>query len=49
VRIRRLSLTNMRSRRALEVEFGPGITVLVGPNGAGKTTVLEAVTLLVAG
>jgi DNA replication and repair protein RecF len=39
----------MRSRRALEVEFGPGITVLVGPNGAGKTTVLEAVTLLVAG
>jgi DNA replication and repair protein RecF len=38
-------LVNVRSRRALEVGFGPGLTILVGPNGAGKTTVLEAVTL----
>jgi DNA replication and repair protein RecF len=39
----------MRSRRALEVELGPGVTVLVGPNGAGKTTVLEATALVLEG
>jgi DNA replication and repair protein RecF len=47
--VRRLALCNMRSRRALEVELGPGLTVLVGPNGAGKTTVLEAAALVLDG
>jgi DNA replication and repair protein RecF len=49
VLVRRLRLTNLRSRHTLEVELGPGLTVFVGPNGAGKTTVLEAATLLLQG
>jgi DNA replication and repair protein RecF len=42
-------MTNLRSRRALELELGSGLTVLVGPNGAGKTTVLEAAALVLEG
>lgn len=45
----RVRLTNLRSRRALEVMLGSGVTIIVGPNGAGKTTVLEAITLLLRG
>ena len=41
--VRRLNLSNLRSHSSLDVDVGPGLTVLVGPNGAGKTTVLEAV------
>ena len=44
-----LTLCNMRSRRSLTVELGPGLNVLVGPNGAGKTTVLEGLALVLAG
>ncbi len=40
---------NVRSRGALEVSLGPGLTILVGPNGAGKTTVLEAIALVLRG
>lgn len=47
--VRRLALTNLRSRRELEVVLGPGLTILAGPNGAGKTTVLEAITLVLRG
>jgi DNA replication and repair protein RecF len=47
--VRRLTLSNMRSRRALEVHLGLGLTILVGPNGAGKTTVLEAAALALDG
>jgi DNA replication and repair protein RecF len=47
--VRRLRLTNLRCRHDLEVELGPGLTVLVGPNGAGKTTVLEAAVLVLQG
>lgn len=47
--VRGLRLTNLRSRHNLEVELGPGLTILVGPNGAGKTTVLEAATLVLRG
>ncbi len=42
-------MTNLRSRRALEVELGEDLTILVGPNGVGKTTVLEALTLVLEG
>ncbi|MBC7292546.1 MAG: DNA replication and repair protein RecF [Thermoleophilia bacterium] len=47
--LRRLVLTNTRCRRALTIDLGPGLTVVVGPNGAGKTTVLEAISLLLRG
>ena len=47
--VRRAHLTNVRSRLSLDVELGPGLTILVGPNGAGKTTVLEALALVLRG
>ncbi len=47
--VREVRLANVRSRQALAVPLGPGVTILVGPNGAGKTTVLEAVTLALEG
>lgn len=49
VLLQHIRLANVRCHRSIEVEFGPGLTVLVGPNGAGKTTVLEAVHLLFRG
>jgi recombinational DNA repair ATPase RecF len=47
--VRRLTLTNLRSRHELTVELGDRLNVLVGPNGAGKTTVLEAASLVLQG
>jgi len=49
VLVRRVRMTNLRSRRSLGVEIGAGLTVLVGPNGVGKTTVLEALALVLRG
>jgi uncharacterized protein YhaN len=45
VRIRRLSLSDFRRYRALEVELAPGLTVIRGPNEAGKTTIQRAIEL----
>lgn len=47
--VRGLTLSNVRSRRSLKVELGPGLSVIVGPNGAGKTTVLESLALVLDG
>ena len=41
-----LSLVDFRSYAGLELEFEPGVCVLVGPNGHGKTNVVEAVGYL---
>jgi DNA replication and repair protein RecF len=49
VLISALTLQNVRSRRSLTLEFGPGLNVLVGPNGAGKTTALEGLALVLDG
>jgi DNA replication and repair protein RecF len=49
MQIRRARLVNVRSRSSLDVDFAPGLTVLVGPNGAGKTTILEALVLVLRG
>jgi DNA replication and repair protein RecF len=48
-RIRRLTLTNFRSYRAVQIEMAAGPVVLVGPNGAGKTNLLEGLSLLAPG
>jgi len=48
-RIRRLTLTNFRSYRAIQIEAGCGPVVLVGPNGAGKTNFIEAISFLTPG
>jgi predicted ATPase len=40
-----LCIRNFRALENLEVEFTPGISVIVGPNAIGKTTILEAIRL----
>ena len=42
----RLELTSYRSYPRLELDWKPGITVLVGPNGQGKTNIVEAIWYL---
>ncbi len=41
-----LSLADFRSWPLLELELGPGVTVLTGRNGQGKTNLVEAVEYL---
>src|ERR1700704_4472898 len=48
-RISRLTLTNFRSYRAAQIEFGAALVVLSGPNGAVKTNLIEAISLLAPG
>lgn len=47
--VRAVRLASVRCHRRLQVDLGPGVTVLVGANGAGKTSVLEAVNLALQG
>ena len=47
--IRFLSIRNLAVVDAIELELGPGLTVLTGETGAGKSIVLGALALLVGG
>ena len=44
-----MTIRNLRSYAALDIELGPGPQLIWGPNAAGKTTLLEAVVLLALG
>ncbi len=44
--LRRLWLRDFRSYEELELDFAPGLTVVVGENGTGKTNLLEAAGFL---
>jgi DNA replication and repair protein RecF len=46
VHVSRLSLYDFRSYEHVDIDFEPGISVLVGPNGQGKTNLVEAVDYL---
>jgi DNA replication and repair protein RecF len=48
-RIRRLTLSNFRSYRGLQIGLEDRPVVLTGPNGAGKTNLIEAVSFLSPG
>ncbi|HET9904154.1 MAG TPA: DNA replication/repair protein RecF [Xanthobacteraceae bacterium] len=48
-RIRKLTLTNFRSYRALQMTPGERPIVLTGPNGVGKTNLIEAISYLSPG
>jgi len=43
VRIDRLASSNFRNLAPDEIEFGPGLNLLLGANGQGKTNLLEAI------
>jgi len=43
MRVRAVTLRDFRGYDNVEVQLGPGLTVVSGPNGAGKTNLLEAV------
>jgi DNA repair exonuclease SbcCD ATPase subunit len=45
VRVTRLTLTDFRRYRDLDLELAPGLTVVRGPNEAGKTTIQRALEL----
>jgi DNA replication and repair protein RecF len=46
MRVERLSLSDFRSYRTLDVTFPAGPQVVVGPNAAGKTNLLESLIVL---
>jgi len=46
VRVTKLALTNFRSYKNLELEFGPGPTTFIGNNGSGKTNIAESLIYL---
>lgn len=44
--VKHLTLSHFRNHIYSEIEFAPGINLLVGPNGQGKTNVVEAIEYL---
>ena len=44
-----LRISNFAILDEIELEFGPGMTVLTGETGAGKSLILDAVSLLRGG
>ena len=49
MQVTKLSLTNFRSYRQLDLSLGPGLTTVVGDNAEGKSNLLEALYLLAIG
>jgi len=42
-------IKNYKSINKMDIEFAPGINLIIGDNGAGKTTILEALTTVLGG
>ena len=49
MKIRRLSVQNVRSHTEKIIELSPKTTVITGNNGVGKTTLLEAIYIALQG
>jgi putative ATP-dependent endonuclease of OLD family len=47
--IRKIAIRNYRIFRQFNLEFSPGVNVLVGKNDSGKSTVIEAINLALTG
>lgn len=48
MQIEKLQLKNLRGIYQTEIDFSPGLNLIVGINGVGKTTVLEALRILIS-
>lgn len=46
MRVAKLTLHDFRNHAHLELDFAPGVSILVGRNGRGKTNIVEAVNYL---
>ena len=44
--ISKLRIENLRSFSSAELEFSPGINILIGRNNSGKSTILQSILLL---
>lgn len=42
-------IQNYKAIRDMQIEFNPGINLLIGDNGVGKTSILEALTVALGG
>ena len=49
MRLDRLQLTNFRNYEGLDLEFAPGVNLIVGNNAQGKTNLLESIAFLGTG
>jgi len=49
MRLNDLSLRSFRNYASLEIEFDPGVNLIVGDNAQGKTNLLEAISYLGSG
>lgn len=44
IRLKSLEIKNFRKVNELEVEFPPGLSVIVGENNVGKTTIIDVMS-----
>lgn len=48
--LQKISISNgRRFGNDIEIEVGPGATIIVAPNGTGKTTIFEAIEFAITG
>src|SRR5262245_43966253 len=48
MQLKRLTLTQFRAFEQAEIEFQPGMNLLVGINGVGKSSVLDALRIMLS-
>lgn len=47
--IEKVSIKNFKAIDTVEIDFCPGVNLLIGDNGVGKTSILEAITVALGG
>ena len=47
--IESISIKNFKAIDEIEIDFRPGVNLLIGDNGVGKTSILEAITVALGG